>query len=78
MVDAESTDLVRMDQHLRKHRNFLGQARQLPCFKNKHFSVSTFQRIEISYLPTESGKDLAIFEALFDCGSLDSKTYFTR
>ena len=39
MVDAESADLVLIDQYLRKCRNCLRQARQLSCFKNMVFFI---------------------------------------
>ena len=70
MVDAESADLVWIDQYLTKYRNFLGQARQLTCFRNTEFSVSTFPSFTILHSPIDRRLPYAVFYSLYKRGSL--------
>ena len=69
MVDAESTDLVCIDQYLTKCRNCLRPNCWENCLGRFDFSVSTFQRIWIFHSPIKSKNPRVVFQALFRSGS---------
>ena len=71
MVDAESADLVHIDQYLTKCRNCLGLNRWENCFGRFDFSVSTFQCFKVSGLPIENTHLRAVFQTLHGRGSFD-------
>ena len=70
MVDAESADLVRIDQYFTKCKSCLGLNRWENCLGRFDFSVSTFPRFKISHSPIKSRLPKVVFYSLHRRGTL--------
>ena len=69
MVDAESADLVLINQYSTKYTNCLGLDCWENCFGRFDFSVSTFYCFKLTELLMEPQESSAIFEVRTESGS---------